>query len=135
MKVKGVNALEQHLEQIVLVAVAGVFLIVLALQFLWEPNRVKIGNREVAPGQAFSAAEDKAKNLKSRIEQREPRELEEARAQIDKMKLNLVDEFKHRMGSPLAPGAPAVAYGRPTKIDISGDPNRPTPGLGMPIAE
>lgn len=118
MKVKGVNPFEQHLEQIVLVVVSVVFLAVLALQFLWEPNRVKVGGKDVPPGEAFSAARDTAKSLKTKIELSNPPELEEARAQIDKMKLDLVNEFRQRLNAPVSPAGSMFSLGRPPRIEI-----------------
>src|SRR4051812_31421349 len=53
MKLKGVNPIEQHVEKIVLVTVSGVFLLVVAAQFLYEPNKVKVGSAApVPPGKA-----------------------------------------------------------------------------------
>ena len=64
MKLKGVNPLEQHVEKIVLAAVSVIFLGVLAMQFLVEPNKVKVGNAApVPPGRAFDSVEAKAREI------------------------------------------------------------------------
>jgi hypothetical protein len=71
MKLKGVNPLEQHIEKIVLIVVSAIFLIVLSLQFLVEPNKVKVtgSTQAVPPGKAFDSVEAKAKQLKTVMEQ------------------------------------------------------------------
>jgi hypothetical protein len=97
MKLKGVNPIEQHIEKIVLVAVSAIFLVVLAAQFLFEPNKVKVGNAEpVPPGKALHAAEDLAHRLKNRMEATDFQPPAVPR-------LDLVNQFKSRMQGAVSP--------------------------------
>ncbi len=68
MKLKGISPLEQHVEQIVLVTVSGIFLVVVAAQFLLTTNKVTVGGQELSPGKAFEPAEQKALLLKAQID-------------------------------------------------------------------
>ena len=109
MKLKGVNAFEQHVEKIVLVAVSVVFLVVLATQFLLEPNRVKItGAKEpLPPGKAFLAVESKAKELQAQMTPPAESILPPA------PKYDLVRQLQSRRASSLLPNGSALVLGGP----------------------
>lgn len=127
MKLKGVNPVEQHIEKIVLVAVSAIFLIVVAMQFLFEPNAVKVGSQTVAPGRAFAAAEDQAKRLKGKIETTQLEGLPTAAS------VNLVEQFKAKMGGAVAPHAElAAAIGKP--IEVHGSQLAPVEGAKGPVS-
>ncbi|MEX2219536.1 MAG: hypothetical protein WD749_12355 [Phycisphaerales bacterium] len=105
MRLKGVNPLEQHLEKVVLAVVGAVFLVALALQFLGEPNAVRVGrgDQTVAPGKAYDAIANKARTLSGRLNQAEPAELATAREKVGKINLNLTEEFRKRKDAPVSP--------------------------------
>lgn len=66
MKLKGISWFEQHVEKIVLGTVAAIFLGVVALQLMWQPNRVTVGKGDpLPPGEAFRPAEAKARDLQA----------------------------------------------------------------------
>lgn len=106
MKLKGINPLEQHVEKIVLGAAAGIFLIVFSLQFLIQPNRVKVGTGPaVAPERAFEAVEAEARSLAGKIRSTEPPLPAEAPP------LTLLEDFRSRMEREIAPRDRLAAFG------------------------
>lgn len=69
MKLKGVSQFEQHVEKVVLLIVCTVFLLVLSMQFLVQPNNVQIGTGPaVAPDRAFDAVELQANRVKTKLQ-------------------------------------------------------------------
>src|ERR1043165_1699439 len=112
MKLKGVNFFEQHVEKLVLGTVSVVFLGVVAMQFLYEPNKIKVGNASYSPGSAFEPVEKKAQEIKAKIN-----------ASADDLnlppvpKVALVDQFKTKHNGPVAPSPTIVAFGRDLKIE------------------
>lgn len=63
-KNKQINPLEQHFEKLVLAAVCVVLLAVVAMQFLTQPNAVKVGSSPpVPPDQVFNAVKTEAEQL------------------------------------------------------------------------
>ncbi len=70
MRIKGIGWMELHLEKVVLVVVAAIFLAVVALQFLWQPNAIKVANKSepVPPGSAFEPAKERAAALRAAME-------------------------------------------------------------------
>lgn len=110
MKLKGINPIEQHIEKIVLVVVFTIFLAVLALQFLWHPNRVQIGNAEpVPPERAFDVVEQRAKQVQARM-QATPEPLEVALE-------NPADEFRQALAASVAPAPRTTAMGQPVTVE------------------
>jgi hypothetical protein len=111
MKLKGVNPLEQHIEKIVLIAVATVFLMVVAAQLLMQPNKVKIGNQPaVPPGRAFEAVRVKADVVRQRM----------ANPDVELPAIPAVDiaeQFLARREAPVAPAATLTKLGRAPQID------------------
>jgi hypothetical protein len=96
MKLKGINPFEQHVEQIVLVAVSGIFLVVVAAQFLVEPNRVKVGGGQpVPPGKAFADSEVRANQLKGKLTASGTPE------DVTIPEVRLADDFKGRLTQPV----------------------------------
>jgi hypothetical protein len=115
MKLKGVNPLEQHIEKIVVVLVAAIFLIVLAAQFLREPNQVRIGNHPpVPPGDAFHRVKDRAETLRERMRTTNV-ELPEVPS------LNIAEQFLAERELPVAPPTTIAALGLPPRIDLVGE--------------
>tara|TARA_R110000744_G_scaffold89139_6_gene173424 strand:+ start:1202 stop:3166 length:1965 start_codon:yes stop_codon:yes gene_type:complete len=72
MKLKGVNPFTQHIEKIVLGITGLIFLAVVSMQFVTEPNKVDTGTRQVAPDQIFNELASKASTLQSQITDRSP---------------------------------------------------------------
>lgn len=72
MKLKGVNFFEAHIEKIVLGVVGLIFLGVVAMQFLHQPNLVRIERDVLSPRDAFKPAERMAEQLESRISRLDP---------------------------------------------------------------
>jgi hypothetical protein len=72
MKLKGVNPIAQHIEKIVLGITGLIFLAVVSMQFVTEPNKVDTGSREVAPDQIYNELASKANALQSQISDRSP---------------------------------------------------------------
>ncbi|HZW08906.1 MAG TPA: hypothetical protein VFF69_03305, partial [Phycisphaerales bacterium] len=63
-KNKQLNPLEQHFEKLVLAGVSLVLLAVVAMQFLTQPNAVKVGNSEpVPPDRVFQVVKGEADQL------------------------------------------------------------------------
>ena len=113
MKLKGVNAFEQHVEKIVLVAVSVVFLVVLAMQFLLEPNKVKVaGGQAVPPGKAFVAIETKAKELQGKMASTHMEGLLPAAPKYD-----LVKQLESRRTASLVNSGTNVAFGASAAIE------------------
>jgi hypothetical protein len=111
MKLKGINPLEQHVEQIVLVTVSGIFLLVVAAQFLLEPNRVKVANQSLSPGKAFDPSAEKAQRLQA-IMTRTDVELPEVPP------VDIADQFRQRLSGPVAPQATLAAFGKGLQLDV-----------------
>jgi len=113
MSLKGVKAVEQHVEKIVLGVVAVLFLSVLSIQFLGGPNTIQVGNQDVAPADAFKPAERMARVVIAKVEQADlpPDAIPEP--------LHLAERFKDRLKAPVVPSrVMASALGRP--LDIQG---------------
>lgn len=68
MKLKGVNWFEQNVEKVVLAGVSVIFLGVVAMQFLYEPNKFKVGTSVVTPGEAFGPVARRAEEVKGKME-------------------------------------------------------------------
>lgn len=69
MKKSKINPLEAHFEKLILVAVSGVLLVVVAMQFLTQPNAVQVGNSPtpLAPDRVFEPIENDAEALLARM--------------------------------------------------------------------
>ena len=73
MKLKGINPIERNIEKIVLGVVFVVLLGALAMQFLLQPNNVKVdGNRSVPPQDIYIELANEARTLQGRIDDRDP---------------------------------------------------------------
>lgn len=72
-KNREINPLEQHFEKLVLGAVCLVLLAVVAMQFLTQPNAVRVGGSDpVPPDQVFDAVKREADNLVARMRSVDP---------------------------------------------------------------
>ncbi|MFN0131785.1 MAG: hypothetical protein ACKVW3_04515 [Phycisphaerales bacterium] len=140
MKLKGINPLEQHVEKLVLVGVSAVFLIVVAMQFLLEPNRVKVGTQEMPPGRAFDPIEQKAAAVRVAIEAKE----------LDLPKPpegDLLSRFEKKLSGGLGPRTTLPPLGQTVALQGSGpavlprdssplaEPNVPAPANVLAIAQ
>ncbi|MFK7759719.1 MAG: hypothetical protein AB8C13_07220 [Phycisphaerales bacterium] len=72
MKLKGVNPIVQHIEKIVLGITVLIFLAVISMQFVTQPNLVQAGSREVAPDQIYNELASTATALQSQITDTSP---------------------------------------------------------------
>jgi hypothetical protein len=69
MKLKGINALEQHFDKGIVGAMGLVLVGVLGVQFLTNPNMVTVGKSQpVPPGEAFVPVEEAALALQGRLD-------------------------------------------------------------------
>ncbi|HLO41655.1 MAG TPA: hypothetical protein VK176_11580 [Phycisphaerales bacterium] len=69
MKLKGISKVEQHFEKAVVGGVGVVLLGVLGMQFLYEPNLVKVGDGQpVPPGNAYRPVESAAQALMGKLD-------------------------------------------------------------------
>jgi len=83
MKLKGVSFIEQHVEKLVLGAVTLVLVVVLALQFVGEPNAVEVtGAQRVPPARAFERATEDANRLASALRAENPQRPEVERVSL-----------------------------------------------------
>ncbi len=74
MKLKGVNPIAQHIEKAVLGITAIALLLVISMQFVTDPNQVKVGtgSRTVSPDQIYTELASKANALQSQISDQSP---------------------------------------------------------------
>ncbi len=87
MKLKGVNPIAQHIEKAVLGLTVVIFLGVISMQFVTEPNKVAIdSSRSVSPDQIYNELESKANALQSQISDLSP-------ALPDVQPVNLVERY------------------------------------------
>lgn len=98
MKLKGINAVEQHLEKIVLGVVALVFLAALAVQFLLQPNAVEVGGSDTRPpGEIYDVLAQQAQRIEGQLEAPNP-------ALPDVATVDLIAEYERSVNS----GEPAT---------------------------
>lgn len=112
MKTRGIGFFEQNIEKLVLGGVGLAFLGVVAMQFLYEPNKIKIGNdAPVAPGEAYRKIEEKARQLNASIDRAGlPEGLPQPPSATP------IKEFEARRNEPLVPRATIAALGRAPSI-------------------
>lgn len=117
MRLKGINPIEAHVEKIVLGLFAAVFLGVVAMQFLHQPNLVQLPQEreKFPPKDAFRPAERLADQLESRMTRLDP-ELPEGR------EFNMLPRFIAALERPVTPSQrlagtwPAVTIGLGAEI-------------------
>jgi hypothetical protein len=115
MKIKGISWIELHLEKVVLVVVAAIFLGVVAMQFLWNPYLIKVEKgAPVEPGRAFSDAERKAHDLQGAIERGKTDDLPKIAAS------NLATTFSAAREAPVAPSATIPPLGQTLALTPGG---------------
>src|SRR6185295_10325652 len=84
MKYKGINWFERNVEKLV-VGVAGVTLLdVVVMQLMWQPNKVKVGGKELAPEEAMQPAELLAKELLSKMDSKDVQPLQNVELNLGK---------------------------------------------------
>ena len=113
MKLKGVNIFEAHVEKLVLGVVALIFLGVVAMQFLSQPNRIQIpqSQEKLAPRDAFKPAERLAEQLDARMTRIDP-DLPEGR------EFDMLPRFIAALEQPVAPSKRLA--GRWPAVEIAG---------------
>ncbi|MCC6428539.1 MAG: hypothetical protein IT435_17185 [Phycisphaerales bacterium] len=129
MKLKGISAVEQHFEKAVVGGVGLVFLGVLAMQFLTQPNMVTIGrNQPVPPGEAYRPVEEAARALQGRLDSAAGKNLIP-----EEPKSNLLDQYKQKIAAGVTPRTQFAMLGPAVNL---GDPGASTRGStsGAPIA-
>lgn len=67
MRLKGVNSFEQHVEKVVVGAVATVVLAIVSWQFVGPKTTVRVGTRDFSLDQAYPEVEKKAKEMQGKI--------------------------------------------------------------------
>jgi hypothetical protein len=74
MKLKGIKPIEQHFEKLIVVVLAAMFMLVLAMQFVVQPNKIEVGKprAEVRPGSAYTPIEKRASRLLAEMTRPDP---------------------------------------------------------------
>lgn len=111
MKIKGVGTLEQHVEKIVLAVVSAVFLVVIAVQLLTQPNLVTVGKAvAVPPGKAYDEVARRARTVQALMDAVDwPRPEVKSR--------DLVRDFREARQAPVVTRQQMVALGAPVRFD------------------
>lgn len=105
MKLKGINPFEHHVEKIVLGVLSVAALAVVASQFLFEPNKVTVGQGEpVAPDAAYGPVEKAADSLLGQVNSKSP-------ALPEVPKVDILQRFKDRLSGNVAPRPEIVPLG------------------------
>lgn len=98
MRLKGINPFEQHAEKFV----AGLFALgllgVVAMQFLSKPSKVKVGNEEVNPAEAYETVARNARKVDDSMKR--PQDPPEGAEKV----LQNFQDFGTRLTAPVAPG-------------------------------
>ncbi len=113
MKIKGVNPIERHIEKIVLLVVGVVFLGVVAMQFLVNPNQIDLGGGAKAnPGEEiFAELERSAHALEGQINDPNPSLPEVNQA-------NLLEMYEAGMSNPTSVDPTLAAWlDRPSGLE------------------
>lgn len=131
MKLKGIGTFEQHIEKIVLGVMMVVLLAVVSLQFLYEPNRVDIGGKTIAPDEVFGQLETDVNRLRAAVDDPNP-------TLPTITTPNLVDDLQRALAKSTTTRVPTdVAFG--PVVSIGGDaavgPVANGPIMPMTIAE
>lgn len=104
MKLIGGQIVEQHIEKIVLAVAMVIFLLVLAMQFLYEPNLVKVGNGPPQPpDKAFVQVEREARALDGKLRSAKTPELDEEAKQRLQQTLSRLEGFDHVLAQAVSP--------------------------------
>ncbi len=110
MRIKGVSTFEQHVEKIVLISVSGIFLLVIALQLLVQPNTVTVGKGSAPPGRAYDPVASEAQKVRAKM-------LTTDFTPPDLSAADLVGEFRKALGAPVAPDGVRMALGSPIQVE------------------
>ncbi len=115
MKTKGVGLIEEHIEKLVLGIALIVFLSVLSLQFLSQPNQVTIGTETVSPDQAFKPVERKAEAVLAEVNRQEVSDsVLERFTPVD-----LVDQYQALKQKSAVPSRVlATTMGKPLELEV-----------------
>lgn len=107
MKLKGVSWFEQNVEKVVLSGVSVIFLGVVAMQFLYEPNKIKVGtDAPRSPGTAFEPVLKKAQGIRGKMDAKE------GDLNLPPIpKIDLAEQFEARHNNPVAPADSLIAFG------------------------
>lgn len=106
MRLKGINPIEQNAEKVF----AGIFVVaifgVLALQFVGQPNRVKVGKNDVDLADAYVVVAEEARKTDQAIKSPNPVNLPDAKGD-DAVKL--IAKFNDRYNAAISPGQQLAA--------------------------
>lgn len=111
MKLKGINAFEQHIEKLVLAGASAALLVVVAMQFTTQPNLVEPDGKsgKLPPQRAFDPAKRQADLLLGQLDSG-------AVTLPESPKMTLREDFRAGSARPLIESSATVALGVPAKI-------------------
>ncbi len=117
MKLKGISAVEQHFEKAVVGTVGLVFLGVLGLQFLTQPNLVTVGKSAspVPPGEAYKPVEEAARSLQGRLEAAAGQALIP-----EEPKFDLLSQYRQKIQAGVTPRPQLSMLGPRTNLGTAG---------------
>lgn len=120
MRLKGINPIEQNAEKVF----AGIFVVaifgVLALQFVGQPNRVKVGKNDVDLADAYVVVAEQARKTDQAIKSPNPVNLPDAKGDEA---VKQIAQFNERYNAAISPGQQlAAALDRPEVIGGGGGP-------------
>ena len=74
MKLKGIKPIEQHFEKLIVIVLAVVFMLVLMMQCVVQPNMVEVGRPrvDIRPGSAYVPVAKRAGELKADMTKPDP---------------------------------------------------------------
>jgi hypothetical protein len=116
MKVKGISALERHIEKITVAIVGAVGVAALAWQFVGGGNTVTVDRRSVPVDQALRPVVEAAGRVRAELETPSPR-LPELASDVD-----LIGSFRQRLTSGVAPAPRVASLGRGVSIGAAAGP-------------
>jgi hypothetical protein len=123
MKTKGIGFFERNVEKMVVGGVGAVLLGVLAMQFMYEPNLVKVENGDpVPPARAYAPVEARAQKMAAEMDRTDVSALLPAAP-----KANALDQFQSLRSTP-TPGSASLRFaGTGTSVQVVESVD---PGLG-----
>lgn len=119
MKIKGISIWEQHVERIVLGVAGLVFLSFTVLQFIGDPNAMKVGGETYSPGDVNERLETQAEQIVTRLAPTagSPVKIDEPDT--------VFDRFREEIGAGVSPDETLVATLHPVNIIGGSDPIGP----------
>ena len=115
MKTKGISFWEQNIERIVLAVAALVCLVLVAMQFLGEPNAVQVAGRSVSPGQVDEELISKAKEMEGKLD-------ESHQYTVDDFAEPVFASFDQKLNTPIVP-SPRMVVNAPSIAPVGQETN------------